>query len=71
MGTKGDVLLVMVAASLAARAVASSRSIKISANIVVPPAIDGGEATAGRQPLCTGAVVRVTVIMTCLSLEPL
>ena len=37
MGTKGDVLLVTVAASLAARAVASSRSIKISANIVVPP----------------------------------
>jgi hypothetical protein len=32
-GTKGDVLLVMVAASLAAHAVASSRSMKISANI--------------------------------------
>jgi hypothetical protein len=42
MGTKGDVLLVMVAASLAARAVACSRSIKISANIVVPPLVRGG-----------------------------
>jgi hypothetical protein len=41
MGTKGDVLLVMVAASLAARAVASSRSIKISANIAVPPLVRG------------------------------
>ena len=42
MGTKGDVLLVMVAASLAARAVACSRSIKISANVVVPPLVRGG-----------------------------
>ena len=33
MGTKGDVLLVMVAASLAARAVVSNRIMKISADI--------------------------------------
>jgi hypothetical protein len=40
MGTNGEVLLVMAAASLAALTVASSRSMKISANIVVLPWVE-------------------------------